>query len=352
MMDPRLLRMIDANANRAREALRVMEDYARFALNDQPVAARLKALRHGLATALSRVAGDALLARDTPHDVGTANKTPTELARQSLGDVVVAAGKRLSEALRVVEEAAKTLDPQAAADVERLRYAGYTLEQTLTRVARQAGRFGAVRLYVLLTAALCKAPWEQTLDAVLAGGADCVQLREKNLPDSELLTRARHVVARCRAHGALALINDRPDIAQLSGADGVHVGQADLPCAEVRKLLGHEPIVGVSTERLDQAQQAVRDGATYVGVGPMSPTTTKHKPQLAGPAYAREAVAALSICCVAIGGISAANLGALCAVGVRAVAVCSSILQADDPAAACRTLLALLPPRPPPATAL
>ncbi len=338
--------MIDANANRAREALRVMEDYARFALNDGELSGRLKTLRHALAAALARLNADsAILCRDTPGDVGTAIKTDRELARESLAEVVVAAGKRLSEALRVLEELGKTKDPAAARQIETLRYEGYAIEQTLARAARQAGRFADVRLYVLLTEKLCRLPWEQTLDAILAGGAHCVQLREKELTGAELLRRARIVADKCRTAGALSIINDRPDIALLAGADGVHLGQTDLPCAAVRQLVGHDLIVGVSTERLDQAHAAVRDGATYVGVGPMFPTSTKDKPRLAGPAYARQAVADLPVPCVAIGGISAANVGELLAVGVRCVAVCASVIAADDPAQRCRELRRQLDPR-------
>lgn len=342
-MDPAALRMLDANANRAREALRVMEDYARFALNDETLIAELKQIRHVLAETLAMVGGqEAVLARDTVGDVGTTNKTEQEGRRASLGAVVIAAGKRLSEALRVLEEVAKTCAGSAAASLEKLRYRGYVVEQTLARAARQQGRFAEVRLYVLLTEKLCRRPWEETLDEVLRGGAQCVQLREKDLPDAELLRRARVLVERCRRAGAVAIINDRPDIAQLAGADGIHVGQDDLPCAEARKLLGARALIGVSTERLEQARQAVRDGATYVGVGPMFPTNTKDKPRLAGPAYAREAVVNLPVPCVAIGGISAGNVHELTAVGVRCVAVCSSVIGDPDPAGRCREILAAI----------
>ena len=348
-MDPTIARMLDANSNRAREALRVMEDYARFGLNDDELCGRLKRLRHGLAEALAALhIDDALLARNTPGDVGTQLSTPAEMRRLGIADVVTAAGKRLSEALRVLEEAGKTIDAGAAATIEQLRYEGYGLEQMLARAAPQAGRFAGVRLYVLLTESLCKLPWEQTLDAVLAGGATCVQLREKALADGELLRRARIVAEKCRTRGVVSIINDRPDIARLSGADGVHVGQTDLPVAEIRRLMGHEMIVGVSTERLEQARQAVRDGATYIGVGPMFPTTTKDKPRLAGPTYARDAVAAVPLPCVAIGGIAAGNVGQLTAVGVRAVAVCAAVIGDADPAARCRELAASLPPVNPP----
>jgi len=297
-MTPQTARILDANANRAREALRVMEDYARFALSDSTLAGQLKALRHDFAAALAQLPiASAILFRDTPHDVGTVIKTPSELSRASAADVVIAAGKRLSEALRSLEEFAKTENPAAAAALEQLRYRGYTLEQSLARTFTHAPRFADVRLYVLLTEALCIAPWEKMLDEILAaavqsdangrGGALCIQLREKTLADGELLRRATVLVEKCHAAGALALINDRPDIALLSNADGLHVGQGDLPCTRIRQLaaLAGRPdlIVGVSTERLDQAQQALRDGATYIAVGPMFPTTTKDKPRIAGP---------------------------------------------------------------------
>ena len=338
-MDSISARILDANGNRAREALRVLEDYARFGLNDAALSAQLKTMRHTFGAALAALgASDALLARDTPGDVGTQIKTPQELVRESLADVVIAAGKRLSESLRVLEELAKATHPTVARDLERLRYEGYAVEKTLTTIVRQSGRCADVRLYVLLTEELCRGPWVETLDAVLAGGAQCVQLREKRLEDRELLRRAEILVEKCSAAGALAIVNDRPDIALVARAHGVHLGQTDLPCAAVRRLVGHDMIVGVSTENLAQACAAVRDGATYVGVGPMFPTTTKEKPRLAGPAYAREAIAALPLPCVAIGGITALNVGQLTAEGVRCIAVCAAVISDADPAGRCREL--------------
>jgi thiamine-phosphate pyrophosphorylase len=336
-MKPAEFRILDANANRAREALRLLEDYARFVLDDGLISGQIKDIRHALAAALQQLnIDDAILSRDTTGDVGTSIKTASEFDRHSLADVVVAAGKRLSEALRVLEEVAKTGAPAPAAAIEQLRYCGYTIEQTLVRAARQADRFGGVQLYVLLTAALCRQPWENTLEGLILGGAQCIQLREKELADAEFLRRARFFAGKCRAAGVISIINDRPDIAQLAAADGVHLGQTDLPCAEARKILGHQAIIGLSTENLDQARQAVRDGATYIGVGPMFPTSTKEKPRLAGPAYAAQAINAVGLPCVAIGGINPQNVDQLTAVGVRAVAICSAIISDADPAGRCR----------------
>ena len=337
------LRMIDANANRAREALRVLEDYARFALNDQGLSGRLKGIRHALADTLSTPAlAAAILARDTGADVGKENKTDAELTRESLASVVIAAGKRLSESLRVLEECSKTLSTSAAQRFEQLRYEGYIVEQTLSRFAANAPareRFQNVRLYVLITESICGAAhgWEKTVDLVLnavtAPEQLCIQLREKELPDVELLRRARVLADKCRRAGAISIINDRPDIAILSGADGIHLGQSDLPCAEARKLLGPQAIIGISTERLDQVRIGLRDGATYIAVGPMFATTTKLKERIATPAYAAEVRAALpaEVPIVAIGGITAENLSQVTATGVRAVAVCSAILAALTP---------------------
>ncbi|MEO1236997.1 MAG: thiamine phosphate synthase, partial [Planctomycetota bacterium] len=173
---------------------------------------------------------------------------------------------------------------------------------------------------------------------VLDAGVDCIQLREKDLEDADLLDRAAHVAQRCRAHGASAIVNDRPDLALLSNADGVHLGQTDLPPSEVRKLVGHQLLIGVSTANLDQAHAAKAGGADYVGIGPMFPTTTKHKPTLAGPAYLRAFLAdhqLHDLPHLAIGGITPApgNLPELIEAGVRGIAVSSAVCASEDPAA-------------------
>ena len=129
--DAAVLRLLDANANRAREALRVMEDYARFVLDSQELSLALKTLRHQMAEALAPVLTAAILHRDTPDDVGTTNKVPRELHRAGVGEVVTAAGKRLGEALRALEEFCKIADPAAAAKIEGIRYAAYDLELRL-----------------------------------------------------------------------------------------------------------------------------------------------------------------------------------------------------------------------------
>src|SRR3712207_5176281 len=130
-----------------------------------------------------------------------------------------------------------------------------------------------------------------------------VQLREKSLSDRELLERARQVRRWTRETGTLFIVNDRPDIARLAEADGVHLGQEELPVKEARRLLGPEALVGVSTHDLEQVGQALRDGASYVGVGPTFPSQTKPFPDFPGLEFVRQAAAETSLPAFVIGGV-------------------------------------------------
>jgi thiamine-phosphate pyrophosphorylase len=344
-MNPTILRILDANANRAREALRVIEDYARFGLNDDQVCGSLKQLRHDLAAAVAPLLRETILHRDTPGDVGTSTKTASELKREGIADVVTAAGKRLGEALRTIEEFSKPIDPPAAATVEAIRYRFYALEQQIARTLRRPNqRMTAVRLYVIISQFLCKQDWLETARLSIEGGADCIQLREKEMESGELLSRARRLVALCHEHHVPCIINDRPDIAVLSGADGVHVGQGDLPAAEARKMVGMDRIVGVSTHNLEQAQQAVRDGADYIGIGPVFRSATKPRNFLPGLDFARAiAAAGLPIPAIAIAGITPSNVDEVKAAGIPAVAVSSAIIAAPAPRAAAARFKRALP---------
>ncbi|MFM9994357.1 MAG: thiamine phosphate synthase [Phycisphaerales bacterium] len=355
-------RMIDANWNRAREALRVMEDAARFALDDAGLCAELKGIRHGLRDAIGAAGVDrgVLLAnRDTPGDVGTRITTASEGERAGLAGVVAAAGARLGEALRVIEECLKVrgtdmlrrgdgpggFGSQRPAErvggtVEALRYRAYEAERRVV-LALGTGRARQWRLCVLISQNLCRRSWEDVARAAVAGGADCLQLREKELDDGELLARARRLREIAEGRAAV-VINDRPDIALLAGADGVHLGQTDMSVADVRRLAGFGLLIGVSTENLDQARAAVGDGADYCGVGPMFGTATKEKQRLAGPGYLREYLADPATRerpHLAIGGITPRNVGELREAGCRGVAVSSAVCEADDPGAVCRALI-------------
>jgi thiamine-phosphate pyrophosphorylase len=342
-----VLRMLDANLNRAREGLRVLEDIARFGLDDAFASGEAKRIRHELGAALAMLAlqpGDLLDARDTTGDVGTKHSGAATQARADVASVLHANAGRVAEALRAIEECCKLLGSgAAAARVEALRYAAYTLHQ------RIAGRLAAgprqYRLCVLLTQRLCVRDWEDVARAAIEGGADCLQLREKELPDSQLLQRAHRLVA-LAGESAAVFINDRPDVALIARAAGVHLGQADLPIARVRAVVGSRLRVGVSTENIEQARAAVADGADLCGVGPMFATTTKDKPRLAGPAYLQQYLTdelTRGTPHLAIGGISPMNVTQLAAVGCRGIAVSSVVCGAENPRRVCEELVAGLP---------
>jgi len=340
-MDTNSLRMLDANANRAREALRVLEDYARFCLNHENLSAELKDLRHGLSETLKPFLAEAILHRDVAGDVGVDIKTASESKRGVLNDVVIAAGKRLPEALRVIEEVLKTIDPSSAARVEKLRYAAYASEQKIARTLRP-GLFDRVRLYVLITESICKRPWLEAAAQAIAGGADCLQLREKALESAEFLRRARALVALCHQNDILCIINDRPDIALAAAADGVHVGQDDLPAIEARKIIGPRLILGVSTHNFDQARQAVLDGADYIGVGPIFRSDTKTRDILPGLNFARQVAREIKIPAVAIAGISERNVDEVLEAGIKAIAVTAAVVGCEDIKGAAKRLKAKL----------
>ncbi|MFK7789053.1 MAG: thiamine phosphate synthase [Phycisphaeraceae bacterium] len=326
-------RIIDANANRVREALRVLEEAARFIVQDPALSQTLKQMRHDFSQALPNTL-ELIAHRDTPGDVGTSITTAAEQTRSDLPRVIAAAGSRLSEALRAIEEYSKLaeLSPgfhHLASVAETVRYQSYDVTQRLI-FAVGSRRAPQWRLCLLLTQSLCKLPWRNVLEVAIEHGADCIQVREKDMDAGPLLDHIGEVIDLV-ASSADVIVNDRPDLAKLAGADGVHLGQSDLDPDDARKIVGSQLLIGVSTSNLDEAQAAQANGADYCGVGPMFPTTTKHKPNLAGPAYLREYLQNNGLPHLAIGGINASNLNELIEAGVQGIAISSAICAADDP---------------------
>jgi thiamine-phosphate pyrophosphorylase len=329
-----IYRILDANFNRAREALRVAEDAGRFALNDPAICAMAKNMRSELQEIYEQLPVRELIAsRDTAGDIGTELTSRNEPLRTDLCAVTTAALKRLSEALRTIEEYCKIVAPTLTERIERMRYNGYTLEGRMVSRIHVGDRFRQVRLYVLITPSLCKGSVREIARLAIAGGADAIQLRAKDLPDAQVLAMAAELRELCDETGRILVINDRADIAAIVGADGVHLGQQDLPIAEVRRLLRPGAIVGRSSHSIEQSRAAVTEGADYVSVGPIFPTATKDRP-VVGPEFLRQAAGEIKLPLVAIGGITAANAHDLIQLGASCVAVSSAICSAADPQAA------------------
>jgi len=340
------LRMMDASANRAREGLRVVEDIARFVLDDAHLTSLLKQLRHNLAAALKPLDdGRFLAARDTTTDVGTTLTTEREHQRGSLRDVLDANLSRVQESLRTLEELAKLQAdsqpgnaPSAAALFEQTRYDLYTLHKALAGTLEARRRLDGRILYLLAGESGCQRGIGPAIRAAAAGGVGVVQLREKSLEDAALLELARRVRRWTRDAGVLFVMNDRPDLALLADADGVHVGQDELDVRSVRRIVGPGRLVGVSTHSIQQARQAVLDGADYLGVGPVFASQTKSFDSLAGLEFVTAVAAEIALPWYAIGGISGENLEQVAAAGATRVAVGAAVCGAEDPETAARTL--------------
>jgi len=204
----------------------------------------------------------------------------------------------------------------------------------------------AARLYLVLGARPGGRPLEEVLEPALRGGVDLVQLREKDAPDEEVVAAAAIARALCEQAGVPFLLNDRPDLAVAAGADGVHVGQDDLPVARAREIVGADGLVGLSTHAPAQPPAAANGAPDYVAVGPVHATPTKPGRPAAGLEYVRHAAAhPPAVPWFAIGGIAPDTIGAVVAAGAERVVVVRAIAEAPDPEAAARALRAALPAR-------
>ncbi|MEX1253625.1 MAG: thiamine phosphate synthase [Dehalococcoidia bacterium] len=174
----------------------------------------------------------------------------------------------------------------------------------------------------------------------LEGGASMLQWRDKRREKGDQLAQARALRELCSRHGALFLVNDHVDLALVVGADGVHLGQRDLPVEAVRPLVSSDFVIGVSTNNVGEARRAQANGASYIAVGAIFPTASKEpeRTRAASPQRLREVKAAVDLPGVAIGGINAANIDEVLAAGADAVAVISAVCAAPDPRAAAQTL--------------
>ena len=330
-----IYRILDANFNRARESLRAIEDCGRFVLNDPAVTAMAKTFRSNLREVFEDMpAKEMIMARNSGSDVGTVLTSPTENARVDCQDVAIAACKRLTEALRVIEEYSKVVAPKHISTVERMRYDAYTLEQQVAMRFMVAGRFKGVRLYALLSGGLCQSG--ELIDLarkIIAGGADAIQLREQETTDDIYLAMAAELRSLTDEAGKLLIINDRPDIAAIVGADGVHLGQHDIPINEARRILRPGSIIGRSTHTVQEARQAINEGADYIAIGPVYPTRIDTN-RVVGLDMVTEVIEAMQdtgISIVPIGGITADNAKDVIDRGVKTVAVCSEFHRCDDP---------------------
>ena len=194
------------------------------------------------------------------------------------------------------------------------------------------------RLYFVVEASAS----DRLLEAALAGGCDLLQLRDHDATDDELLAAAERFRDACDRHDALFVVNDRPELALQAGADGVHIGQDDLPVADVRRLVGPDVLIGLSTHSSEQFAAGLESEADYLSAGPIWETPTKAGRPSTGLELVRHAAATATKPFFAIGGIDAANIAEVVAAGATRAVVVRAIRDAEDPAAAARALKSAL----------
>lgn len=329
----KLKRIIDANLNRASEASRILEEIARFLLEDKTLAEKLKNMRHKINATQEKDYTNYLAARDTENDIGVDIKNQTE--RLNLENIFKANIKRLQQALRTISEY-NNQNKEDSNIFEKLRYEAYTLEKIMWEQLKEKFSIAKItdkQLYLVTNSDKFNTE-DEFLDALaqaLEGGVEIVQLREKHKSAKQTLELGKKVKELCSYYNAIFIVNDRIDIASILEADGVHLGQDDLDVNSARKILGEKAIIGISTHEPKQALKAEQDGADYIGVGPVFATPTKEGRIPVGLDYVTWASKNINIPFFAIGGIDSDNIDEVLKAGAQKVAVVRAIINAKSP---------------------
>lgn len=334
-IQPAVWRILDANFDRAREGLRIIEEWCRFALNDAKLANECKQMRQDLGmwhTAEIRAA------RNTAADVGTQLSHPREEQRTGVEQLLQANFCRVQEALRVLEEYGKLYSASVSSGCKQMRYQVYTLESNLL-IYRRRQMLKTAKLYLVTSST---PDLLLRVEAALKGGLTLVQYRDKQNNDVDRLTIATQMCQLCHHYGALFILNDRVDLALAVGADGVHLGQQDVSIAFARQFLGDQRIIGRSTTNPTEMTQAIADGADYIGVGPVYETPTKAGKAAAGLEYVQYAAKHATVPWFAIGGIDNTNIHDVLQAGAPAIAIVRAIMESENPTATVQSCLSLL----------
>ena len=330
-----MLRIIDANLDRIGEGLRLLEDVARFLLNDSALSQQLKTMRHELLRGDWPFHQRLIQSRNSEGDVGINIEAPGEEKQRELPITVMANARRVQESLRVLEELAKVPDTKPELDPEKFkeaRFILYSIEQELlSKIQRRDKAKRISGLYVVIDSEVLKGrnPVEAARQAI-RGGAKTIQLRDKLTSKKELLTTARQLNELCAEHNVLFIVNDYLDLALAADADGLHLGQDDLPIKVARKLLPIDKILGGSAHTVEEAVAAESDGADYIAVSAIYPTTSKEGEKVVGLDRLREIREAVTCPLVAIGGITLDNAADVITAGADSVAVISAVLETED----------------------
>ena len=341
------IRIVDENLDRLAEGLRFLEDIARMVLDDPALTAEIKTLRHNLIRSDLAFNLQLLDSRNSQSDVGETLSVKGELPGQDLNLMVIANARRAQEALRVLEDMAKLPEMAEKLDSDRFkaaRFKLYGLEKDLvSRLLRKEKADRLKGLYVIVDTHFLgsREPLEVTRQIIQAG-VKVIQLRDKNPDKKALLKLAGEMQRLCTQNKVLFIVNDYLDIALAIEADGLHIGQEDIPVTVARRLMSIGMLLGVSAATLEEAQEAEKQGADYLGVGAIFPTKSKDEIRVVGLDRLTQIRSAISLPIAAIGGINAANIASIMTTGSDCACVISAVLGASDVAQAARQLIEII----------
>jgi len=326
--DIRILQIIDANLDRAREGLRVLEDWARFGLGENNYVSRIKNFRQILGK------NHLEIYKQTRNYVEDQSKGLTHIeqfSRKTPKQIISSNSGRVQEALRVIEEFSRIHNHELSKIASEIRYEIYTLEIDLLSLSNCRKSQKILKdndLYVITDP---KDNLLEIIEEILIAGVRIIQHRFKTGTDKDHLQEAIQIKNLCKRYDSLFIINDRLDIALASNADGIHLGQDDLDLRTARKLLGYSKIIGISANNEIDISNALKEGVDYIGIGPVFETKTKKDKKPIGIEKIKTLTKDLNIPWFAIGGIKSDNISYLKRNGCKKVALVSQLMNSEDP---------------------
>ena len=335
----RIAQLIDANLDRAREGLRVMEDWCRFGLKRSDFSIQIKDWRQQLGLHHHNIYRNARL---TSNDPAMGVTHPLQKGRLTPEAVFIANSSRVQEALRVIEEFTRITDPKLCEVATKIRYETYTIEIKVldtTECMHKRQTLKDCSVYLITTN---RRDLEEVVLQALKAGVKIVQYREKYLNDYEKVLQAKCLASLCKKYNSLFIVNDRVDIALAVDADGIHLGQEDIPTKIARELLGAKKIIGRSTHCLKDIKNAEKEGCDYIGIGPIFTSETKNELNPIGIDYLRKGLEETLLPAFAIGGINSSNINKLNKLNNLRIAVSNAIINSNDPFSKTEELLKFL----------
>ena len=326
--DLRIYQIIDANLDRAREGLRVIEDWARFGLGEEKYVEIIKNFRQILGKNHLEIYKQS---RNHIVDKCQGLTHQEQINRKTFEQIISSNSGRVQEALRVIEEFSRLHNNELSKIASEIRYEIYTLEVELLSLSKRKRSEEILRENDLYVITEQKENLLETIEEILIAGVRIIQYRFKTGTDKDNLQEAIQIKNLCKRYNSLLIINDRVDLALASGADGIHLGQDDLDLKTARKLLGYSKIIGISANNEIDISNALKEGCDYIGIGPVYETTTKKNKKPIGIEKIKTLTKELNIPWFAIGGIKSSNILYLKKNGLKKIALVSQLMDSEDP---------------------